>query len=346
MDAFYASVHVRDEPSLAGKPVVVGGRPDGRGVVAAASYEAREFGIHSAMPAAQAYRRCPQAVFIRPDFPRYLAESERIFAIYREFTPLIQTMSLDEAYLDITRHLGDLGSATAVGVEIRRRVVEETRLTVSVGAGPNKLVAKIASDYRKPDGLTVVPPAKVAEFLAPMPVRLLHGIGPSTELGLQRMGVRTVAEMRALSVDRLMARFGSWGRTLWRHCRGIDDRPVRHGRARKSLSTERTFPTDVADLGQMDDILSEMADEVATGLERQRIAACTLTVKVRYPDFTTRTRSRTLPSPTAEAPTIASCARTLVRRTEAAARSVRLLGVGASNLVSHDHEQLPLFECA
>lgn len=346
MDAFYAAVHVRDDPSLAGKPVVVGGEPGGRGVVAAASYEARAFGIHSAMPASQAFRHCPHAVFIRPDFRRYSAESEKIFSIYRDFTPRIQTMSLDEAYLDVTDHLRSFGSATAIAVEIRRRVYDRTGLTVSVGAGPNKLVAKIASDYRKPDGLTVVPPGKVSEFLAPMPVRLLHGIGPSTELSLQRMGVRTVAELRALSVDRLLARFGSWGRTLWLHCRGFDDRPVRDDRERKSLSTERTFPSDVNDLGHMDVILGDMAIEVASGLERKKIAACTLTVKVRYPDFTTRTRSRTLPSPTFEAPVIASCARSLVRRTEAAARSVRMLGVGASNLVHHHHQQLPLFDCA
>ncbi len=346
MDAFFAAVHVRDDPSLAGQPVVVGGEPGSRGVVAAASYEARTFGIHSAMPAAQAFRQCPHAVFIRPDFKRYVAESVKIFDIYREFTPRMQTMSLDEAYLDVSDHLGTFGSATAIASEIRRRVREETELTVSVGAGPNKLVAKIASDYRKPDGLTVVPPDRVADFLAPMPVRLLYGIGPSMELSLQRMGVRTVAELRALSVDRLMARFGSWGRTLWLHSRGLDDRPVRDAYRRKSLSTERTFASDVDDLGQMDDILGEMAVEVASGLERKQIAACTLTVKVRYPDFTTRTRSRTLPHPTSEAPAIANCARSLVRRTEAAARSVRLLGVGASNLIRHDHEQLALFESA
>ncbi len=346
MDAFFAAVHVRDDPSLAGKPVVVGGDPRRRGVVAAASYEARSFGIHSAMSASQAFRRCPQVVFLRPDFKRYVAEAEKIFAIYREFTPRIQTMSLDEAYLDVTDHLGDYGSATAIATEIRHRVLNDTGLTVSVGAGPNKLVAKIASDYRKPDGLTVVPPGKVSEFLAPMPVRLLHGIGPSTESSLQRMGVRTVAELRALSVDRLMTRFGSWGRTLWLHCRGIDDRPVRDTHTRKSLSSERTFPSDVDDLGQMDGILGELAAEVANGLKRKKIAACTLTVKVRFPDFTTRTRSHTLSNPTAEAPAIAHCAQSLVRRTEAANRSVRLLGVGASNLVRHDHEQLPLFDRA
>ncbi len=344
MDAFFASIHMRDDPRLRGKPVVVGGDPAGRGVVAAASYQARAYGIRSAMPAAQAIRRCPEAIFIRPDFDRYAAESERIFAIFRDFSPIVQTLSLDEAYLDVTDHLDPLGSATAVATQIRRRVADETDLTVSVGAAGNKLVAKIASDYDKPDGLTVVPPAKVSHFLAPLPIRRLHGIGPRTEARLHTMGVRTISDLRSLSLDRLLARFGVWGRSLWLHSRGIDDRPVRTERIRKSLSTERTFPEDLADPKQMDGVLDEMSAEVASGLDRKQIAACTLTVKVRYPDFTTRTRSTTLPSPTAKASDIAGCAHSLIRRTEAARRSVRLLGVGASNLVRREHEQLGLFE--
>jgi DNA polymerase-4 len=346
MDAFYASVHQRDDPGLKGRPVVIGGDPSGRGVVAAASYEARRFGIHSAMPAAVAARRCPHAVFIRPDFSRYTSDSEKIFSIFREFSPTVQTLSLDEAFLDLTDHLEALGSATAVAVEIRRKVRRELGLTVSVGAAPNKLVAKIASDFDKPDGLTVIPPRKVADFLAPLPIRRLHGIGPNCESALHHMGVRTVADLRELSLDRLLARFSHWGRTLWMYARGIDNRPVRTGRTRKSLSTERTFPSDVDDIDQMDGILDEMATEVASGLERKKIAACTFTIKVRYPDFETRTRSVTLPTPTSAAPEISQCARTLVRRTEADRRSVRLLGVGASNLVPHDHQQLSLFESA
>lgn len=344
MDAFFASVHMRDDEKLRGKPVVVGGDPSGRGVVAAASYEARAFGIHSAMSAAQAIRRCPEAIFIPPEFGRYAAESKKIFTILRDYSPIIQTLSLDEAYLDVTDHLAPLGSATAIAREIRHRVADEIGLTVSVGAAGNKLVAKIASDYNKPDGLTVVPPAKVSHFLAPLPVRRLHGIGPRTEARLHAMGVRTISDLRSLSLDRLLARFGVWGRSLWLHSRGIDDRPVRTERVRKSLSTERTFPNDLADPEQMDGVLDEMSAEVARGLDRKQIAACTLTVKVRYPDFTTRTRSTTLPSPTAKVADIAGCAHSLIRRTEAAKRSVRLLGVGASNLVRREHEQLGLFE--
>jgi DNA polymerase-4 len=344
MDAFYASIHIRDQPELRNLPVVVGGSPDGRGVVAAASYAARAFGIHSAMPASHARRLCPQAVFLRPDFRRYVAESDTILEIFRGYTPIVQPLSLDEAYLDVSEHLGRFDSATAVAVDIRRRVHSEVGLTVSVGVAPNKLVAKIASDHHKPDGLTVVPPHRVAGFLAPLPVRRLHGIGPATERTLHELGATTVAELRGLSLDLLLGRFGSWGRTLWEYARGIDSRPVRTDRVRKSLSTERTFETDVADSVEIDHLLTEMAEEVADGLARRRITACTISVKVRYPDFVTRTRSTTLASPTADAATIARCARQLVRRTEAVDRSVRLLGVGASALIPCDHEQLELFE--
>jgi len=344
MDCFYAAIHTRDDPSLEGKPVVVGGDPSGRGVVAAANYEARKYGIHSAMPAAQARRRCQETIFLRPDFSRYREESQQIFAIYRDYTPIIQPLSLDEAFLDVSDHLGNFGSATALAQDIRRRVREERQLTVSIGVAPNKLVAKIASDFRKPDGLTVVRPHEVEAFLAPLPVRRLYGIGPAAERTFHEMGITTIEELRELSIDRLMARFGQWGRVLWERVRGIDERPVRTRRERKSLSTERTFAENLSNLEEIDRILAGMAEEVAQGLESRRLAASTITVKARYPDFTTPTRSQTLPLPTSDAATIAATARELVRRTEAAERSVRLLGVGASNLVPGELGQLELFE--
>jgi DNA polymerase-4 len=344
MDCFYAAVHTRDDPSLEGKPVVVGGDPSGRGVVAAANYEARKYGIHSAMPAAQARRQCPHTIFLRPDFSLYREESQLIFDIYRRYTPIIQPLSLDEAFLDVSEHLGEFGSATALAQDIRRRVREERRLTVSIGVAPNKLVAKIASDFDKPDGLTVVRPKDVEAFLAPLPVRRLYGIGPAAERSLHEMGITTIAELRELSIDRLMARFGGWGRVLWERVRGIDDRPVHTHRERKSLSTERTFRENVRDLEEIDRLLDGMAAEVARGLEKRRLAATTITVKARYPDFTTPTRSHTLPVPTADAATIAAAAHDLIRRTEAAKRSVRLLGVGASNLVPGELGQMALFE--
>ncbi len=343
MDCFYAAVHMREDPQLRGRPVVVGGDPSGRGVVAAASYEARTFGIHSAMPAAEARRLCPLTVFLRPDFALYRKESEAIFAMYRQFTPIVQPLSLDEAYLDVSEHLGAYGSATAVAKEIRRRVRSERKLTVSVGVGPNKLVAKIASDLDKPDGLTVVRPSEVETFLAPLPVRRLYGVGPAAERSLEAMGVRTVQELRGISIDRLMDRFGQWGRVLWERARGIDERAVHTSRERKSLSTERTFAENLRHQREIDDVIDVMAAEVASGLSQRSLAACTVTVKVRYPDFTTPTRSHTLEVPTADSAVIAATARELVRRTDACRRSIRLLGVGASNLVPGNLGQRALF---
>jgi DNA polymerase-4 len=296
------------------------------------------------MPAAQARRRCPETIFLRPDFHRYKHESAKIFAIYREFSPLIQTLSLDEAYLDVSDHLGRFGSATAIATEIRRRVVKERRLTVSIGVGPNKLVAKIASDFNKPDGLTVVRPSEVEAFLAPLPIRRLHGIGPATEGTLQELGISTVAELRETPVDVLLDRFGQWGRTMSERAWGIDNRSVHTRQVRKSLSTERTFAKNIRDFHEIDEILVAMAEEVASGLDRRHLAASTITVKTRFPDFTTPTRSHTLPAPTSDASTIGSVACDLIRRTDAGQREVRLLGVGVSNLVPEELGQRALFE--
>jgi DNA polymerase-4 len=344
MDCFYAAVHMRDDPGLQGRPVVIGGRPEGRGVVAAASYEARKFGIHSAMPSSRAKRLCPDVVFIPPDFRRYSRESEKIFAIYREITPLVQAVSIDEAYLDVTGHLGEAGTATAVAREIRRRVREERGLTVSVGVGPNKLVAKIASDHQKPDGLTVVPPPKVQAFLDPLPVRRLHGVGPATERVLVEMGLQTVADLRAAAPEALVERFGNkHGLLLYEFSRGIDDRPVETHQERKSLGTENTYAVDLMGLPRMEEEVDRMAVEVADALAKRGLAGCTVTLKVRYSDFTTLTRSRTFTVPVWEAGTIAACSRDLLRKTEAPSRPVRLLGVTASNLVRERVEQLSLF---
>ncbi|MGV8039283.1 MAG: DNA polymerase IV [Thermoanaerobaculaceae bacterium] len=344
MDCYYAAVHMRDDPTLVGRPVVVGGDPQGRGVVASASYEARKFGIRSAMPAAHALRLCPQVVFLRPEFPLYRRESDRIFAIYREYTPLVETVSLDEAYLDVTDHLERHGTATAIAREIRQRVREERRLTVSVGVGPNMLVAKIASDFRKPDGLTVVPPDKVQAFLDPLPVRRLHGVGPATEAALGDLGISTVAELRTRPLEALLERFKSHGRMLHDFARGLDERPVETQHERKSLGTETTYPRDLQDLGQMDEELGRMAEEVADGLQRRELAACTVTVKVRLDDFTTLTRSRTVQIPTQRPTRIACLARDLLRLTPAGERRVRLLGVSSSTLVPATLLQLELFD--
>ncbi len=344
MDCFYAAVHMRDDPSLRGRPVVIGGNPEGRGVVAAANYEVRRFGVHSAMPAAEARRRCPHAVFIKPEFPRYREESEAIFAILRELTPVVQAVSIDEGYLDVTDHLDGFGSATGVAEEIRRRVREERGLTVSVGVAPNKLVAKIASDHGKPDGLVVVRPGRMVEFLAPLPVRRLHGVGPATERALGELGVATVADLGRVPLDVLTHRFGRHGGVLYEFARGIDGRPVSTERVRKSLGTENTYRRDLTDLAEMGREVRRLALEVADGLERRDLAGRTVTLKVRYGDFTTVTRSRTLAGPTAHAGVIARLALDLLADTDARRRPVRLLGVTMSNLAGDAEWQLPLFE--
>ena len=333
MDCFYAAVHMRDEPSLRGKPVVIGGSPESRGVVAAASYEARVFGIRSAMPSSQARRRCPQAIFLKPEFDRYREESALIFDVFREFTPVVQGVSVDEAYLDVTDHLGDWGSATAVAVAIKERVRERTGLTVSVGVGPNRLVAKIASDFDKPDGLTVVPPKRVDEFLAPQSVRNLQGVGPATERRLQgAFGVRTIADLRRVSEASLVSRLGRYGSQLYEFARGVDDRPVVTESVRKSYSSERTYSEDLKDPQKIETEIIEQADRVAAGMAKRELVGSTVTLKVRYENFETVTRSRTLPAPTNDAERLAQTAVLLLGRTQARARPVRLLGVGVSKL--------------
>lgn len=342
MDAFYASVEQRDDPSLRGRPVIVGGDPDGRGVVAAASYEARRFGIHSAMPAAEARRRCPAAVFLRPEFRRYERVSRQLRAIFLDYTPLVEPLSLDEAFLDVTEERGGLRSATAVAKAIRARIREELNLTASVGVGPVKLVAKIASDVEKPDGLVVVRPEHVQAFLDPLPVGRLWGVGPATERRLHELGLRTVAELaasdRAVLREALGARLADFLHDL---AHGIDDRAVVPHREAKSCGAERTFERDLRDLELMRERVTELAEEVADGLGQIGRPGRTVTVKVRYPDFQTITRSFTLPDPVDEAAAIARIAIALLERTAAGKRAVRLLGVSVSNLVS-DEEPVQL----
>lgn len=344
MDCFYAAVHMRDDPDLRGKPVVIGGSPEGRGVVAAASYEARAFGIQSAQPAARAVRLCPHAVFLRPDFRRYRAESRAVFAILRRFTPVVQPVSIDEAFLDVSDRLSPWGSATALAAEIRRQVREERSLTVSIGVGPNKLIAKIASALGKPDGLTVVPPRRVQAFLDPLPVRRLPGVGPATDRRMRRAGIETIADLRAVPMERLTALFGRLAASLYERARGLDERPVRGQRVRKSLGHERTFAADLDRLQAMDRQLELLGRRVAEDLRRHKLAACTVTLKVRFADFTTLSRSLTRATPTRDAGTIVGCSQHLLRRTPAGQRSVRLLGISASNLVAVSIEQLELFD--
>lgn len=332
MDAFYASVEQRDDPTLRGLPVVVGGSPEGRGVVAAASYEARRFGIHSAMPCARAHRLCPQAVFVRPDFARYKEVSAALRAILHEVTDLVEPLSLDEAYLDVTEnHLG-LSTGTEVARHLRARVREELGLTCSVGVAPLKFVAKIASDHHKPDGLTVVPPERVLDFIHPLPVEELWGVGPATARRLRPLGVRTIGDLARIPAGELQERLGKHGAFLARLARGDDPRAVQPHRTRKSRSAERTFAEDVVDRAVLEEVLDEQAVSVCATLRRLGVVGRTVTLKLRYADFTTLTRSETLARPTDRPEHVSTVARALLQRTEAGDRPVRLVGVGLAGL--------------
>jgi DNA polymerase-4 len=312
-------------------------------VIAAASYESRAYGIRSAMPTSRAVRLCPDLVIIRPEISRYRDESAKIFEIFREFTPLVQVVSIDEAYLDVSNHLDNWGSATAVAREIKRRIQAERNLTVSIGVGPNRLIAKIASDFDKPDGLTVISPKRVQGFIDPLAVRSLPGVGPATAARLEKIRVKTIRQLRAVKKDDLVAALGRHGLSLYEYSRGEDDRPVRVQRERKSLSSESTFPEDLESLEQMDTVLEKLSSGVARGLRKRELVACTISAKIRFADFTTVTRAQTLENPTSDESVISKVAMQLLRRTEAGRLNVRLLGVGASKLTPKSGEQLALF---
>lgn len=343
MDAFFASVEQRDNPSLQGRPVVVGGPPDGRGVVAAASYEARRYGIHSAMPSREASRRCPHAVFLRPDMARYRQASREVFAIFHEVTDLVEPLSVDEAFLDVTdNHLG-LVHATEVARWIRREIRDRTGLTASAGVAPSKLVAKIASDQDKPDGLTVVPPERVRAFLRPLPVTRLWGVGPRMAERLHVLGLRRIGDVADADPVGLEEALGRMGPALHRMATGDDPRPVRPRRERKSRGAERTFAEDVGDVEVLTERVRELVTRVASGLRAAGETARTVTIKVRYDDFTTVTRAHTLPQPTREVEALADAALALLARTDVGQRRVRLIGVSVSGLSSGGGEQLALF---
>ena len=333
MDAFYASVEQRDDPALRGKPVAVGGRPDQRGVVAAASYEARTFGVRSAMPMARAVRLCPELVIVHPDFERYRQVSRQVMELLRACTPLVEPLSLDEAYLDVTENSWNEPLATKVAKRLKREIFETTALTASAGVAPNKFLAKIASGYRKPDGLTVIPPERVASFLETLPVEALWGVGPVTARKLRDIGISRLVEVRSADPERLHAAVGSLADWLLQLSHGDDPRPVVPDRASKSSSSENTYAEDLVELEAIRAELDRMARENAQWLSRRRLEARTVTIKVRYADFTTVTRSHTLSRATSDADLIASWAKDLAVRTDAGQRPVRLLGVRVQGLV-------------
>jgi DNA polymerase-4 len=334
MDAFYASVEQRDDPQLRGKPVAVGGRPDARGVVAAASYEARAFGVRSAMPMARAVRLCPDLVIVHPDFERYRRVSNQVMEILRACTPLVEPLSLDEAYLDVTENLWGEPLASVVAKMLKQKIREETGLTASAGVAPNKFLAKIASGYRKPDGLTVISPERVEAFLQELPVETLWGVGPVTARKLRAVGIEKLVQIRTTDIELLRQTVGSLADWLVQLSHGDDPRPVEPDRAAKSSSTENTYAEDLTDIETIRGELDRMARENAEWLGRRQLAARTVTIKVRYADFTTVTRSHTLSLPTSDADVIASWAKDLVARTDAGRTPVRLLGVRVQGLVA------------
>jgi DNA polymerase IV len=331
MDAFYASVEQRDNPSLRGVPVAVGGEPDKRGVVAAASYEARTFGVRSALPMSRAVRLCPQLVIVHPDFNKYRTVSQQVFAIFRSITPLVEPMSLDEAYLDVTENAWN----EPLGMTVARRLKEEIRsttgLTASAGVAPNKFLAKIASGWKKPDGLTVIAPERVESFLHGLPVDALWGVGPVTAQKLRAVGIEKLTDIRTADAALLRDTVGSLAEWLQQLARGEDDRPVIAEHEPKSSGSENTFAHDLTDINDIRDEIAAMARDAAAWLLKRALYARTVTIKVRYHDFTTITRSHTEDA-TRDEENIVRRALALLDRTDAGRRPVRLLGVSVHNL--------------
>ena len=337
-DAFYTSVEQRDNPALRGRPVVVGGAPEGRGVVASASYEARRFGVRSAMPMRTAVQRCPRLVRVPPRFDRYREVSRRVMDIFHEVTDLVEAMSLDEAYLDVTDSVTAGRPPAAIAAELRKRVRAELSLTISVGVATSKSVAKIASDLDKPDGLTVVPPGDEPAFLAPLDVDKLPGIGPKTAARLTSEGIRTIGDLASKTDEWLVRRFGRTGPAMRRLAAGGDDQPVRPHRERKSVSAETTLARDTDDPDYLLSLVDSLSERVGNHLERAEIGGRTVRVKLRLADFTTFTRQTTPPQPVASAEAVAASARELVQRELRPGRLFRLVGVGVAGFGSDEEE--------
>jgi len=343
MDAFYASVEVLDNPSLHGNPVVVGGDAN-RGVVSAASYEARKFGIHSALPMAIAIRRCPDGIFLPPRMNRYREISRQIFNIFQSFTPLVEPISLDEAFLDVTGSFRLFGPAEEIAATIKKQVVEGIGLTVSAGVASSKLVAKIASDYEKPDGLTIVAPGQEKSFLAPLPIARLWGAGKATREALALLGVKTIGDLSRLPPDLLQCKFGKHGISLYQASLGIDDRKVTPGRDMKSIGHEETFAADLVELKIIHRELLALADKVARRMRRYGVSGRCISLKVKYSDFKQITRSYTFESTTDDNSKIYREVTKLLEKTEAGNKPIRLLGISVSHLQSDGKTQLELFD--
>ena len=339
MDAFYASVEQRDDPALKGQPVAVGGGH--RGVVAAASYEARVFGVRSAMPSVTAKRRCPDLVFVKPRFDVYKAVSMQIRAIFADYTALIEPLSLDEAYLDVSEDRRGLGSARAIAEEIRARIKAETHLTASAGVSYCKFVAKLASDHNKPDGICVIPPHKGAAFVATLPVKRFHGVGPVTAAKMERLGIATGADLAKWPIEQLEAHFGSAGRWYWRIARGIDEREVKPDRPYKSVSAERTFDVDFSSPEDLAREVTRVAGLAWERIERAEVRGRTVTLKVKFADFTLITRSKSFAAPIANLAVFEGAGQALLAALLPVSKGIRLLGLGLHSIVE-DGDAAPI----
>lgn len=348
MDAFYASVEQRDHPEWKGRPVIVGADPRngrGRGVVAACSYEARRFGVHSALPISRAWRLCPEGVYVRPRFDRYREISGQVMAIFRDFTDMVEPLSIDEAFLDVTGSETLLGPADQIALRIKERIRRETELTASVGVAGNKFLAKIASDLRKPDALVVVPDDEIEAFLDPLPVSRLWGVGPKTAVRIRRLGVGTIGELRRIPLATLGGVLGSSGEHLWRLAHGRDERPVVTDSEPKSISSETTFAEDTSDRTRLVATLQRLSDQVASRLRQKHCRARRLMLKLRYASFRTFNRQVSIDAPTDDGTAIFRRVRRLFDSFDLD-EPVRLLGVGAAGLVRHGEApaQMDLFD--
>ena len=334
MDAFFASVEQRDQPELQGKPVVVGGQPNSRGVVAACSYEARQFGIHSAMPCSRAYRLCPQAIFVRPRFDAYKDVSKKIREIFWRYASDVEPLSLDEAYLDVSHNTQFQGSATRIAEAIKCDIKAETNLIASAGVSYNKFLAKVASDMDKPDGLYVITPKQGAHFVAALEIGKFYGVGPVTEAKMLKLGIKLGADLRQKTQLELATHFGKSGDYFYQIARGIDHRPVHSSRIRKSLGKETTFKNDISNTVELIAQLNALADAVFSNLQTSNLVAKTITLKIKYSDFQTVTRAHTSPSNITELAQIQALIPELLSRTNAGQQGVRLVGISASNFVA------------
>jgi DNA polymerase IV (DinB-like DNA polymerase) len=342
MDAFYSSVEQRENPSLKGKPIIIGADPKGgvgRGVVAACSYEARRFGVHSAQPISQAFRLCPAGVYLRPNFPLYEQASEQVMSVLGEFTQRLEQISIDEAFMDLTGYVLSFEDAAALAGKIKQEVKEKAGLTCSIGIATNKSLAKIASDFRKPDGLTTVPPDRVREFLTPLSVAKISGVGKKSSEILNKMGITSIGQLASTHPSRLNEVFGRYGTRIWQIANGIDEEEVVTSYPIKSISTETTFDEDLSDKEKVIGAFSSLIQDVHERLESQKMLFRTVGIKVRFEDFTTLTRARTHARYTDNKSLIGEYVRELFREFENSPRKIRLVGVRLSNLRSMDSEQ-------